>query len=96
MSLFDPSARPDPEREQRLRAAASRVEIRPARRRLPLAVRSLACPECEMPLRIGGPVSFSELIACGFCEAVAPGRDFLREQGWPQVQLVARLDTSNS
>lgn len=46
-----------------------------------------------MPLRIAAPVSFSEPIACGFCEVVAPGREFVREQGWPRVQLVARLNT---
>jgi hypothetical protein len=91
VSLFDPGARPDPEREERLRASASRVEIRPARRAVPLAVRSMACPECEMPMRIAAPMSFDQLIACGFCDAVAPGREFIREQGWPRVQLVARL-----
>ncbi|CAN5483675.1 hypothetical protein BH20ACT15_BH20ACT15_03360 [soil metagenome] len=96
MALFDPGSRPDPEREERLRASASRVEIRPARRALPLAVRSLACPECDMPLQIGSPASFDGAIECGFCDVVAPAREFIREQGWPPVQLVARLDAGNS
>jgi len=92
VALFDPGSRPDPERDERLRASASRVEIRPARRTLPLAVRSLACPECYMPLRLGAPAGFDGLIACGFCDTVAPAREFLRDQGWPQVRLVARFD----
>ena len=91
VALFDPGARPDPEREERLHAQASRVEIRPARRSVPLAVRSLACPSCDMPLRIAGPMGYDELIACGFCESAAPGREFVREEGWPPVNLVARF-----
>ena len=92
MAIFDPGSRPDPEREERLRASASRVEIRPQRRALPLAVRSLACPECDMPLRLAGPASYEGLIGCAFCETVAPAREFVREQGWPPVNLVARFD----
>ena len=92
MAIFDPGSRPDPERDERLRASASRVEIRPQRRAVPLALRGLACPTCDMPLRLGAPAGFDGLIACGFCDAIAPAREFLRDQGWPQVRLVARFD----
>jgi hypothetical protein len=91
VALFDPGARPDPEREERLRASAARVEIRPGTRAAQLAVRSLACPECGVPIRLASPVGWDESLACAFCEAVAPTREFVCEQGWPQVNLVARL-----
>ena len=91
MALFDPGARPDPEREERLRASASRVEIRPAQRAAHLAVRSLACPTCDMPLALAGPVSWHEPIGCPFCDGWAPTREYVREQGWPEVDLIARL-----
>ena len=44
-----------------------------------------------MPLQISGPIGYDQLLACGFCETVAPGREFVRDQGWPPVNLVARL-----
>jgi hypothetical protein len=44
-----------------------------------------------MPLAIAGPVRFSDVIACAFCETTAPTREFLREQGWPAVDLIARI-----
>ena len=92
MGLFvDPAATPDPEREDQQRAAAARVEIRPAERTAWLAVRSLACPECGVPIALSGPVSWQESIACAFCETVAPTRDFVRDHGWPAVDLVARI-----
>ncbi len=93
MALFDPSARPDPEREERLRASAARVEIRPSTRTAHLAVRSLACPECDVPIRLSSPARWDESLACAFCEAEAPTREFVRERGWPQVNLVARLSS---
>jgi len=89
--IFDPSARPDPEREDRLRAAAARVELRPAERAAWLGTRPLACPAYDMPIAISGPVGFSDQIACAFCETSAPTRDFLREVGWPEVDLIARV-----
>jgi hypothetical protein len=44
-----------------------------------------------MPIAISGPVGFSDLIACAFCETTAPTRDFIRDQGWPAVDLIARI-----
>jgi hypothetical protein len=88
---LDPNSRPDPEREDELRANAARVELRPSERVARLAVRSLACPSCAVPVAISGPVGWNELIACAFCEAAAPTREYVREEGWPQVELIARL-----
>jgi hypothetical protein len=87
--FFDPATTPDPEREDRLKAA--RVELRPAEKAAWLGTRSLACPSCDMPIAIAGPVGFSDVIACAFCETAAPTREFIREQGWPAVDLIARI-----
>jgi hypothetical protein len=89
--FYDPASSADPERDDRLRAAAARVELRPAERAAWLGSRSLACPECGVPIAISGPVGFSDEIACAFCETTAPTREFLREQGWPAVDLIARI-----
>ena len=75
-----------------MRANTTRVEIRPGDRVAHLAIRSLACPACEMPLALAGPVSWTEPIACAFCESLAPTREYVRERGWPEVELVAQLD----
>jgi len=74
-----------------MRAGAARVEIRPASRVAHLAVRSLACPECEMPIDLSGPVSWHERIGCPFCDSWAPTSAYVRGQGWPEVDLIARL-----
>jgi hypothetical protein len=89
--FYDPASTPDPEREDTLRAAAARVELRPAERAAWLRVGSLACPGCDMPITLAGPVGFSDVIACAFCETEAPTRDFVRDQGWPAVDLIARI-----
>jgi hypothetical protein len=88
---FDPAAKPDPEHEERLRAAAARVELRPAQRAAWVGTRSLACPECGVPIRISGSVGWHEPIRCAFCETEAPTREFIRVQGWPAVDLIARI-----
>jgi len=87
--FFDPATTPDPERDDKLRAA--RVELRPAEKAAWLGTRSLACPSCDMPLAIAGSVGFSDEIACAFCEATAPTREYIRQQGWPAVDLIARI-----
>ena len=92
MSLyFDPSAKPDPEREDQLRATAARVELRPAQRAAWVGTRSLACPECGVPVRLSGPVGWQEAIVCAFCETEAPTREFIHRHGWPAVDLIARI-----
>jgi len=88
---FDPAARPDPEREYRLRGSAARVEIRPAVRVAHLATRSLACPSCGLPLALTAPVRWREEIACAFCEETAPTAAYVRRTGWPEVDVIARF-----
>jgi hypothetical protein len=44
-----------------------------------------------LPLALGETVGLLEPVACGFCEGVAPTRDYLTGRGWPQVHLIARL-----
>jgi hypothetical protein len=91
VAIFDPFANRDQERDEVLGAAAARVEIRPAERVAWLAMRSLACPECGVPIAISRPVAWSEPLACAFCETTAPTRDFIQDQGWPAVDLIARI-----
>jgi hypothetical protein len=86
-----PIGRDDPDREQRLKGTAGQVEIRPAERAAHLATRSLACPDCGMPIALEAPVGWDEAVACAFCESVAPTRTYLREHGWPEVDLIARI-----
>ena len=89
--FYDPASNPGPERDERLSAVAGRVELRPAERAAWLGTRSLACPGCDMPIAISGPIGFTDEIACAFCETTAPTREFLRGQGWPEVDLIARI-----
>jgi hypothetical protein len=91
VGVFDPITQPDPERDDRLRANGTHVEIRPQERIARLATRSLACPACGVPVAIGAPVGWNEEIACAFCESVAPTRDYVQERGWPEVSVIARL-----
>jgi hypothetical protein len=88
---FDPAARPDPEHEERLRASAARIELRPAARVAHLGTRSLACPECGVPIVLSAPAGWSEEIACAFCESVSPTAAYVQRHGWPAVDVVARL-----
>ena len=89
--FFDPASTPDPEREEQLRSVAARVEIRPAQRAAWLGMRSLACPECGVPIVISRPIGWNESIACAFCETTAPTREFIQDQGFPAVDLIARI-----
>ena len=49
MGIFDPISQPDPDRDERLLANGTHVEIRPAERVAHLATRALACPSCGVP-----------------------------------------------
>jgi hypothetical protein len=88
---LDPDRHLDPEREERQRARAARIHYRPAARIARVGRRALACPSCGLPLAIRDSVGLFELVACGFCEGVAPTREYLRDEGWPGVELIARL-----
>ena len=85
--FFDPATTPDPERDDKLRAA--QVELRPAGAAAWLGLRSSPVPSVA-PIAISAPVGFSDVIACAFCETAAPTREFIRDQGWPAVDLIAR------
>ncbi|MGH2956779.1 MAG: hypothetical protein ACRDL6_07280 [Solirubrobacterales bacterium] len=92
MSLhLDPQSSPDPEREDELRANGAEIELRAAERAAWLGTRSLACPECGVPIALSAPVGWDEEIACAFCEQVAPTRHYIHRHGWPSVELIARL-----
>jgi hypothetical protein len=91
VAIFDPSANRDHERDEVLGTAAARVEIRPAERAAWLGMRSLACPECGVPIAISRPLAWTEPLACDFCETTAPTSAFIRDQGWPAVDLIARI-----
>jgi hypothetical protein len=88
---LDPHSQPDPEREDELRVNGARIELRPAARAAWLGTRSLACPDCGVPITLGASVGWDEPIACAFCEAIAPTRAYVRRHGWPEVELIARL-----
>jgi hypothetical protein len=88
---LDPSGQPDPEHEERLRASAARVEIRPATRLAHLGTRSLACPYCGVPIALSRPVGWSEEIACAFCEGSAVTAEYVQREGWPRVDVIARF-----
>jgi hypothetical protein len=88
---IDPAATPDPDRDERLRATAGQIELRPRQRAAWLGTRSLACPDCGMPIALGEPVGWEEQLACAFCEGIAPTRDYVQRRGWPAVELIARL-----
>lgn len=91
MGIFDPISRPDPDRDARLKAAGTQVEIRPSSRVAHLATRALACPGCGVPVAIEAPLGWGELLACEFCDHVAPTRDYVQRRGWPEVSVVARI-----
>jgi hypothetical protein len=91
VAILDPSARPGPQRDERQRATTTHVEIRPSERTAHLAVRSLSCPSCGVPVAIDKPMGLSQVLYCVFCEESAPTREYVQREGWPQVDLIARL-----
>lgn len=88
---LDPHEHDSADRDDRRQGAAGRVELRPAERSRTLATGSLACPTCEMPLRLGETVAWGRPVACSFCEEIAPVREFIRAEGWPRVSVIARM-----
>lgn len=59
--------------------AGARIQIQDERRTRStrLGVGTLACPRCDAPVALDGPVSPVAAIACPFCAHGAPLRDFL-------------------
>ena len=60
--------RPDP--------VAGEHELRIARTRQ-LGVGTLACPQCDAPVALAGPVAPRDLLLCPYCRHAASARDFL-------------------
>jgi hypothetical protein len=60
-----------------------------------LAHGALVCPQCALPLAIGGQLSAGRDLVCGFCDHAARAREFVREDVYDtlanEVCLVARL-----
>lgn len=56
---------------------------------------ALVCPECALPIAIGGGLPVATTLKCGFCDHAGPVRAFLVEDVYDTVgneaQLVARL-----
>jgi hypothetical protein len=63
----------DPQRPQ---PVAGEHELRIARTSR-LGVGTLACPECDAPVALPGPVAPAEHLACPYCWHAAPVREFL-------------------
>ena len=55
---------------------AGEHELRIARTRQ-LGVGTLACPECDAPVAIAGPVAPRDDLLCPYCWHLAPARSFL-------------------
>lgn len=53
-------------RKERRPAAATRV-----------ATGTIACPRCDAPVALAGPVAPAAPLACPYCAHAAPVRDFL-------------------
>jgi hypothetical protein len=67
MDSGDPG-RPEP--------VAGEHELRIARTRQ-LGVGTLACPECDAPVALAGPVAPRDDLLCPYCWHIASARDFL-------------------
>jgi coenzyme F420-reducing hydrogenase gamma subunit len=56
---------------------------------------ALVCPECALPLAVGGRIRAGLAVRCGFCDHTAPARKFVREDVYDtvanEVYLVARV-----
>ena len=55
---------------------AGEHELRIARTRT-LGVGTLACPQCDAPVALAGPVAPHDRLLCPYCRHVAYARDFL-------------------
>jgi hypothetical protein len=56
---------------------------------------ALICPECALPIPASGRFAAGLPLRCGFCDHLAPARDFIREDVYDtlanEVYLVARV-----
>jgi hypothetical protein len=60
-----------------------------------LAHGALVCPECVLPLAIGGQLPAGRPLRCGFCDHTGTAREFVAEDVYDtlsnEVYLVARV-----
>jgi hypothetical protein len=60
-----------------------------------LAHGALICPACALPIAANGRFSVGARLVCGYCDHVAPARDFLARDVFDtvsnEVYLVARV-----
>src|SRR3954465_12816786 len=62
------------------RLRAMRIHVRKERRTAAatrLGGGTLACPRCDAPVALAGPVAPADALRCPFCAHAAPVRDFL-------------------
>ncbi len=56
---------------------------------------ALVCPECALPLAIGGQMRAGLAVRCGYCDHSAPAREFVYQDVYDtlanEVYLVARV-----
>ena len=43
-----------------------------------VGVGSFACPECDVPVALGGPIQLAGRMRCPFCRGIHPVRAFVR------------------
>jgi hypothetical protein len=55
----------------------------------------MACPTCDVPMVVGGPVAMATTLRCPWCRRTGPARTFLRlgrsDTPFNGVQVTARL-----
>jgi hypothetical protein len=60
-----------------------------------LARGALACPACDLPVFLDGPITVSLSLECPFCRESRPARQFLRlgrpDTGLNEVEVRARM-----
>ena len=94
MSLMrDPNEWQDPDRAH---TAEPYVPYRSQRRSSQrVGFGSFACPQCNVPVALGGPVSLSGRMRCPFCRGIHPVRSFVHldtaDTSLNAVELRARL-----
>ena len=59
------------------RRAPAREELRRTTRSTRVATGTLACPHCDAPVALAGPVAPAAPLACPFCAHAGAVRDFL-------------------
>ena len=94
MSAFQqPWEQDQPDRTHSSEPYVPYKRIRPATQRLGQG--ALACPVCEVPVLLAGPVPFASHLVCPFCLESNPARQFVRLEKFDTsanfVEVRARL-----